>query len=258
MRGLSRTLWDCLAGVIVAFMLAPLVLLVLFCFTDRPLLSFPIQGLTLAWFHKLAEHPQFLPSLVNSMIVTGSVGLVSTAVGTMAALALSRLRPVWQAPMTWLVTLPVMMPPLLLGVALLSYFASMQVRLGLPTVIASHLVFTQPFVIAIVAARMKNFDYAAIDSARDLGASRLQAFFQITLPIIGSSVVGAALIAMALSLDDFVVTLFTIGGGSTLPIFMWGMLRRGVDPTINVIALILMALSVGASLIGLRVTRYRG
>jgi spermidine/putrescine transport system permease protein len=107
-------------------------------------------------------------------------------------------------------------------------------------------------------ARMANFDFAALDSARDLGASRLRAFFSVTLPIIRPSVVGAALIAMALSLDDFVVTLFTIGGGSTLPIFMWGMLRKGVDPTINVIAVILMLLSVAVSILGLRITRYRG
>jgi spermidine/putrescine transport system permease protein len=105
---------------------------------------------------------------------------------------------------------------------------------------------------------MASFDFAAVDSARDLGASRWAALVTVTLPIIRSSVVGAALIAMALSLDDFVVTFFTIGGGSTLPTYMWGMLRRGVDPTINVIAVLIMSLSIGASIIALRITRYRG
>ena len=112
--------------------------------------------------------------------------------------------------------------------------------------------------ILIVNARMAGFDFAAIDSARDLGASASKAFFTVTLPIIRATVVGAALIAMALSLDDFLVTFFTIGGGNTLPIFMWGMLRRGVDPSINVVAVMLMLFSIGVSLVGLRVTRYRG
>ena len=145
----------------------------------------------------------------------------------------------------------------MLGVALLSYYSSFGVRLGLPTVILSHLVFAQPFVILIVIARMASFDYTTVDSARDLGAGRLKSFFTIVLPIIGPSVVGAALIAMALSLDDFLVTYFTIGGGSTLPIFMWGMLRKGLTPTINVVAVTLMLLSILVSLIGLWLARYR-
>jgi spermidine/putrescine transport system permease protein len=250
--------WHGFAGLVLLFMLTPLFILVLFCFSENALLSFPIAGFTLDWFRKLFEHPQFWPSLRNSLIITLTVGVVSTVAGTMAALATARLRRSWSISLTLLVTLPVMLPPLMLGVALLSFFASIGMRLGLPTVIMSHLVFTQPFVVAIVAARMASFDHAAVESARDLGASRLRAFFNVTLPIIRPSVIGAALIAMALSLDDFVVTLFTIGGGSTLPIFMWGMLRKGVDPTINVIAVLLMLLSIGISLVGLRATRYRG
>jgi spermidine/putrescine transport system permease protein len=94
-------------------------------------------------------------------------------------------------------------------------------------VIIGHLVFTQPIVILIVYARMAAFDYATVNSARDLGASALTAFLTITLPIIRPTIVGAALVAMALSIDDFVLTFFTIGGGSTLPIYMMGLMRRG-------------------------------
>jgi spermidine/putrescine transport system permease protein len=150
-------------------------------------------------------------------------------------------------------------PPLMLGLAFLSYFTGwLHLDLGLPTVIISHLVFTQPFVILIVSARLATFDYAAVDSARDLGASSLIAFLTVTLPIIRSSILGAALIAMAMSLDDFLVTFFTIGGGNTLPTFMWGMLRKGLDPSVNVVAVLIMVLSIGVSIIGMRITRYRG
>ncbi len=157
------------------------------------------------------------------------------------------------------VIIPIMAPPLLLGVALLTFYSTwLNLNLGLPTVILSHLVFTQPFVILVVGARMASFDHAAVESARDLGAGPLRAFLDVTLPIISPSVVGGALIAMALSLDDFLITFFTIGGSNTLPTFMWGMLRKGVDPSINVVATIVMLLSIGTTVLGLRITKYKG
>lgn len=256
----TRTVgWFGFAGLTVIFMLSPLVILVVFCFSENALLSFPITGFSFRWIEALLARPEFYVALKHSLIVTLAVGAVSTVVGTMAAMGLARLRrPVASTAMT-ILALPVMVPPLMLGILLLSYYTTwLDLRLGLHSVILSHLVFTQPFVILIVNARMASFDWAAVDSARDLGASGMRAFFTVTLPIVRSTVVGAALIAMALSLDDFLVTFFTIGGGNTLPIFMWGMLRKGVDPSINVVAVMLMLFSIGVSLIGMRVTRYRG
>lgn len=255
---LARRVWHGVAGATVLFMLAPLLLLTLFAFSASPLLSFPITGVTLSWFERLAGEAQFWPALRNSLIVTGAVGAGATIVGVMAALGLLRLRRRMSLALTTLCTLPVMLPPLMLGVVLLSFYAGLGLRMGLLTVILSHLVFTQPFVILIVGARLADFDQALVESARDLGARPVRAFFEVTLPIIAPSVIGAALIAMALSLDDFLVTFFTKGDANTLPIFMWGMLRKGIDPTINAIALILLALSLAVSLIGLRFARYRG
>ena len=255
----NRPLWYGFATLAVIFMLSPLVILVLFCFNESALLSFPITGLSLRWIEALFARPEFYVALRNSLIVTGAVGLASTVVGTMTAMGLVRLPAAIASATMAALTLPVMVPPLMLGIMFLSYYTTwLDLRLGLHTVILSHLVFTQPFVILIVGARMAGFDFAAVDSARDLGANARQAFFTITLPIVRPTIVGAALISMALSLDDFLVSFFTIGGGNTLPIFMWGMLRKGVDPSINVIAVIIMLLSIGISLIGLRVTRYRG
>jgi spermidine/putrescine transport system permease protein len=125
-------------------------------------------------------------------------------------------------------------------------------------VILAHLLFTQPFVILVVYARMATFDYSVIDSARDLGATPLQAFFTITLPIIRPVVIGAALIAAALSLDDFIITFFNIGSGNTLPTFIWGMIRTALKPTVNAIGTLLLLLTVGSTLIALWLTRYRG
>ena len=249
--------WRLSAGVIALFMISPLLILILFAFSDKSLLAFPIPGLTIDWFTKLLATPQFWAAFQNSLVITATVGAVSTVIGTMAATALVRLRPRVSSLTMALLTLPVMLPPLVLGVSLLTYYTSVGVGLGLPMVILSHLVFTQPLVILIVYARLANFDDAVVDSARDLGASPLQAFFTVTLPIIRPTLIGAALIAMALSLDDFLITFFTIGGGNTLPTFIWGMLRKGVNPTINVSAMIQMTLTIGVSLVALRVTRYR-
>jgi spermidine/putrescine transport system permease protein len=258
MSGIFTFIWRVVGGLIVVFMLGPLLLLALFAFSDNSLVSFPITGLTLDWFTKLYTTPKFWAALKNSLIITSIVGIVSTVIGTMAASALARIPARIAAPTMAAIALPVMLPPLVLAIALANYWATLDIRFGIVTVVIGHLVFTQPIVILIVYARMVGFDYATVNSARDLGASPLRAFATITLPIIRPTIVGAALVAMALSIDDFVLTFFTIGGGSTLPIYMMGLMRRGVNPQINVASLILIAMTIGASLIALRATRYRG
>ena len=258
MSDLPTILLRLFAAVVVVFMLVPLLVLILFCFSERSLVTFPITGFTLQWFVKLFERPAFWDALQNSLIVTGTVGIISTLFGTMAAMVLARIRSRFSGTIMLLIMLPIMLPPLVLGVALLTYFSTMGVRLGLFTVIVAHVVFTQPFVILIVQARMIGFDYKIVNGARDLGASHFKTFMTVTLPIVRPTIIGAAMVAMALSVDDFIVTFFTIGGGNTLPTFLWGMLRMGVNPTINIVATLIMFLTVTASLVALRVTRYRG
>ncbi|MEP9390485.1 ABC transporter permease [Mesorhizobium sp. KR9-304] len=259
MTSMHRYAWNGFGAAVIGFMLSPLVVLVVFCFSSSPLLTLPIEGWSLHWFADAFARPGFLLAFRNSLIVTVCVGATSTIIGTMAAMALSTMRPGLSVGLMLAVTVPIMAPPLLLGVALLTFYSTwLNLTLGLPTVILSHLVFTQPFVILVINARMASFDHAAVESARDLGAGPLRAFFDVTLPIIAPSVVGGALIAMALSLDDFLVTFFTIGGSNTLPTFMWGMLRKGVDPSINVVATLIMLLSIGTTVFGLRITQYRG
>ncbi len=257
MTDVPTILWRIFAAMAAIFMLSPLFILILFCFSERSLVMFPITGMTLDWFAELFARKGFWIAFENSLIVTGTVGIVSTTVGTMAALALARMQPRVAGVLMLLLTLPVMLPPLVLGVALLTYYSNVGIKLGLQSVILSHLVFTQPFVILIVYARMVGFDYAIVNSARDLGASPLKAFFTVTLPIVRPTIIGAGMVGMALSVDDFIITFFTIGGGNTLPTFLWGMLRYGVNPSINIVATIIMTLTITVSLVALRVTRYR-
>jgi spermidine/putrescine transport system permease protein len=250
--------WRLIALILVVFLLAPIVLLVIFSFTSRGLTNFPIESLSLRWWSEMIHHPQFLSSFANSMIIGVSVGIISAIIGTMAAIGLATLTPKRASLVMSILTLPVMLPPLVLAVSLLSFFVTIGVKLGLVSVIISHLLFTQPFVILIVHARMANFDYRIVESARDLGANPLRAFLTVTLPIIRPIVIGAALIAMALSIDDFIITFFTIGSGNTLPTLVWGMIRTGLTPAVNAIGTLILLLTIGSSLIALRLTRYRG
>jgi spermidine/putrescine transport system permease protein len=251
--------WRTLALLLAVFMGAPLVLVVLFSFNQSALTSLPLTGFTLDWYRKLFSLGAFWPALWNSLIVAALVSILSVAIGTMAALLLARMAPRRAEALIAIVSAPMMLPALIIGVAMMSYFVRLvDLPLGLPTVILGHLVIAQPFVILIVFSRLATFDWAVVDSARDLGASPLQAFLTVTLPIIRPTIIGAALIALSISLDDFVITFFTIGAGNTLPTLVWGMVRTSLDPTINAIATLLILLSVGSTFLALRVSRYRG
>jgi spermidine/putrescine transport system permease protein len=251
--------WRAFALLLAIFMGAPLVLVVLFSFNQSALTSLPLTAFTLDWYRKLFSLGAFWPALWNSLIVATLVAILSVAIGTMAALLLARMTPRRAETLIAIVSVPMMLPALIIGVAMMSCFVRLiDLPLGLPTVILGHLVIAQPFVILIVFSRLVTFDWAVVDSARDLGASPLRAFLTVTLPIIRPTIIGAGLIALSISLDDFVITFFTIGAGNTLPTLVWGMVRTSLDPTINAIATLLILLSVGSTFVALRVSRYRG
>jgi spermidine/putrescine transport system permease protein len=258
-RALSTAIWYAFGLSVVGFMLTPLLLVVLFSFGRNTLTSFPMGGLTLDWYRVLFANDTFWGAAENSGIVAATVGICSTVIGTMAAVALSRWPPRSAQATLYVLGFPIMLPALVIGIALMSFFVRLlKLKLGLPTVILGHLVITQPFVILIVHARLIGFDHSLVDSARDLGASPLTAFLTVTLPIVRSTIIGAALIAMAVSLDDFIITFFAIGSGNTIPTLLWSMVRTTLDPSINASATILIALTIGTTLLALWSSRYRG
>lgn len=249
-----RLLW--VAALIVGtFMILPLLVLVFFSFSSSPLLRLPLEGLTFKWFLRLAETQGFPGSLTNSLLISASVGVASTLIGTLAAFGLSIGKPRFSGTYVSILALPLMVPPLVLGIAFLSYFSGLGLRLGLHATIIAQVVTLQPIVVLIVVSRLSGFDWAAVDSARDLGASTWRTFIDVTFPMIRPTILGAALIVMALSLDDFIITFFTIGGENTLPTLLWGMMRKGIDPRMNACALIVVAFTLLLGVIALRLTR---
>jgi spermidine/putrescine transport system permease protein len=244
--------WNAFGVLAALFLISPIALVALFSFVQNELATLPTGGLTLSWYGDLFASPSFQTALSNSVVVTGTVGVGSALIGTLAALSGHA------GAMIFFLSLPIAMPPLVLALALATFFSFLGIRPGLHTVILSHLVLTQPFVILIVYAQLSTFNFEIVECARDLGASSWQSFWTIVLPIIRPTVIGAALIAMSVSLDDFVVTFFTIGNGMTLPTLIWGKLRTGLSPSINAVGTLVLFVTISSSLIALNLTRYRG
>ncbi|HXV26273.1 MAG TPA: ABC transporter permease [Alphaproteobacteria bacterium] len=254
----ARCGWPVFIVVMLAYLTIPLALVILFSFNTSALTSFPITGLTLDWYRKLARNESFWPALYNSLTVGAAVAAMSVAAGLLAALALARTEINRAQTFIDILSAPMMLPALIIGIALLSFFVrGVSVPLGLPTVILGQLVVIVPFVIAILYARLSSFDWSLVESARDLGASPFQAFTTVTLPLIRPTLIGSILIALSLSLDDFVITFFTIGSGNTLPTLVWGLVRTALDPTINAIASLLLALSIGSTILALKLIDHR-
>lgn len=259
MTRVSVFVWPAVLALFVFFMLGPLVLVVLFSFNAAALSSFPMRGFTLAWYEALAAQPEFWNALSNSLKIAMPVAILSMVTGTMSALAVSRWRSPLAFPLLTALSVPIMVPPLLVAIGLVVlYVRWLAIPLGLPAVIAGHILLTQPFVALVMVARMGTFDFTCLEAARDLGATPLQAFSKVTLPQVRAAVIGAGLIAFAISLDEFVVTVFTIGSGNTLSTFVWGKMRTALDPSINAIATIILIITIGSAAVALRVTRYRG
>jgi spermidine/putrescine transport system permease protein len=255
----SSLVWALVLGLFVLFLLGPLVLVVLFSFNSSALVSLPLAGLTLDWYRRLADTPEFWSALQNSLLIAVPVALLSTVTGTLAAMALTQWRSRLAMPLLSGLSMPVMISPLVVAIGLVVLLVRwLQMPLGLPAVIGGHVLLAQPFVALIIAARMATFDYTCVEAARDLGASPWQIFRKVMLPQISAAIVGAALIAFALSLDEFIVTVFTIGSGNTLSTFVWGKMRTALDPSINAIATVILVITIGCAALALRMTRYRG
>jgi spermidine/putrescine transport system permease protein len=243
---------------LLSFMIFPLLLLVLFSFTNSGMAAFPIESLTLHWWTDIFSDDQFRAAFLNSVIVGCSTAAISATVGTITALGLVQARRGTARVFLGVISLPLMLPPLVLGVSLLNFYVAIGLPLGLPAVILSHLLFTLPFVVFVVYARLLSFDFLMVESARDLGATPITAFVTVTFPAIAPSIIGAALLALALSIDDFVITFFTIGIGNTLPTFVWGMIRTSLTPAANAIGTLIIAISLVATILAVKLTGRNG
>jgi len=214
-----------------------------------------MTGFTFDWYVRLLNDERLVQASLNTLKVALISTLVSTIIGTLTALAMERFRFRGKGAFDALLYLPIVIPEVVMALSLLAFFAfafgaladitGSQIRLSLPTVIISHIAFSISFVVVVVRASLKGFDRRLEEAAQDLGANEWQTFWRITFPLILPGIIGGALLAFTISLDDFIITYFTTGPGtSLLPIEVYGKVKRGVTPEINAISSIMLAFSM--------------
>ena len=253
-------------GAFLLLLYAPIALILVYSFNSNVVNMMAWEGFTFDWYRsifglttRLSESQIYvhstealLAAVRHSAIVALCASMLSTAIGTATALGLARndfhLKRVYQG----LLVLPMVMPDIVLGIALLIFFVGAGFKLGLATIVIGHCVFLSSYVFVIVSARLAGMNTELEEASADLGAGPWTTFRRVTLPQIMPGVVGGALLAFIISLDDLVITYFIAGVDSTtLPLFIYGMLRRGIKPEINAIAILLLVFSFVVAATGL-------
>jgi spermidine/putrescine transport system permease protein len=267
-RGATRRLLAANAWLVYVFFYAPIVLLIVLSFNSNRLVGV-WTGFTFDWYAQMLDNTAVLRAVRNSLIVAFLSTIVSTVLGTAAALALERYRFRGRQAFDALLYLPVIVPDVTMAVMLLLFFvraadalfvvSGARIGLGLTTITLSHVAFNISFVAIVVRARLAGMDPTLEEAAADLYADRWRAFRRVTLPQLMPGVLGGALLALTLSLDDVVITSFVSGPGSTtLPVYVFGLVRRGVTPLINAVSTVMLVASMVLVLASVLLQRRRG
>ena len=233
------------AVLVFLFLFAPIFVLVFFSF-NKARSGTDFTGFSLRWYHDLIHNHNALQAFRNTLKVAIAATLIATIVGTLASFALTRFRFRGRSGYSTLVFVSLVMPEVVMGVSLLAFYVEVaHMQLGLTTVILSHATFCIAFVVVVVNARLASFDNRLVEAAADLGATPLQTFLRVVLPLAAPGIAAGAMLAFTISLDDVVITFFTSGPGSTtLPLYIFGQLRVGVSPSINALSTFVLAFSL--------------
>jgi len=241
---LSTLAFSTYVALLLMFLFAPIAIVVLFSFDSKGIAAFPFKGPTMEWYAAVAGDPIIRKAALNSIIVAIGTTICCILIGTSAAFVIARFRSRSASAFAGLMALPLLLPHLLLGISLLSFFTSLGIGLSVRTAIVGHVLITLPFMVFTLSSRIAGLDPQIQEAAATLGAGPAQAFYRITLPLIRSAMVGAALLVVAWSLDEFSVSFFTIGSDNTLPIVIWGQMRAGISPTVNAISALMVLTTV--------------
>jgi len=231
------------AGGVYLFLHLPILVLMVFSFNSS---RFGVSwtGFTLDWYRRLLERDDLLLGLRRSVLVGLATALVATVLGTLIAVALGRRRFRGRSAVEAFLYLPIVTPEIVVGISLLMLFAFAGVPLGLATITVAHIAFGVAFVAVVVRARLAGMDGSLEEAALTLGADEITAFRTVTLPLLAPGIVAGALLAFTLSFDDYVITSFVAGAGSsTLPLVVYSMVRRGIEPSVNAISTVVIVVT---------------
>ena len=252
-RGWVLGAWSALA---LLYLFIPIFIVVLFSFNDnKGRFNFTWQGFTLDHWKDPFANPDLAIALKNSILIAIIATVIATALGTFMAMALVRYRFRGRSTVDFYVFLPLATPEVVLGAALLALFLQAGTNTGFATIVIAHVMFTISYVVVTVKARLEGMDRHIEEAAMDLGATELTTFRKITLPMIAPGVAAAALLAAAISIDDFVITVFNAGQTQTFPLFIFGATRQGVPPEVNVLATCLLVIILVLMVVNVLVQR---
>ena len=246
-----RAILPAFTALVVAYLFLPIAVMIVFGFNDpEGRFNYAWQGFTLEhWQNIFNRFPALNEAIKVSLIVATVSTIVATTLGTLIALALTRYDFRGRGPLNVLIFLPIATPEIVLGASLLSMFASVGVTRGLVTILIAHIMFNISYVVITVRARLAGYNRTLEEAAMDLGADELTTFRKVTFPLIFPGILAAALLAFALSIDDFVITQFTAGQTSTFPLWVYGASRIGIPPQVNVMG----SLIFGIALVGIAI-----
>lgn len=230
--------------IIFLLMYLPIGVVIVFSFNEAKL---PVRftGFSLKWYQELMGDSAMLQALVNSLILGAASCFVSALIGTFGAVGLSGLHLKSKGILEYISILPLMIPEIILGMVLMAFFYMLNLPFGMLTLLIGHTVFCVPYILMEVKARLVGMDPSLEEAARDLGASSMRAFFDITLPLIMPAVVSGSLLAFAMSMDDVVISIFINGPKlSTLPIKVYTQIKTGVTPEVNALCTIMLAFTL--------------
>lgn len=240
-----RGLLSVYGGLIYLFLFAPIAVMIALSFNQSRVVGFPMTGFTLNWYQVLTQNTTIQTALSNTLLVATWVVVLATVIGTAAAFPLVRAEIKYSAAVRVFVTLPIMIPGLLIGVAILVLSTNIfHLQPSLTIAVIGQTVLATPFVIFVVSSRLESLDRNYEKAAADLGAGPVKRFVFVILPLIYPGIVAAALMAFTLSLDEFVVTNFIVGSDQTLPIYIYSQLKFGITPEVNALATLMLLATV--------------
>ena len=251
-----RSPWLGLASALIfAFLYLPLVVVVLYSFSATKVNAWPIKGYTLDWYRELIGDRDIHEAVQLSIFVGLCAAGIAVVLGTLTAFALDRYDFRAKQAIRFFVVLPIVLPGIVTGVAMLAFFTLLGFPLSRWTIIIAHATFCVTLVLNNVIARLGQIPRSLTEASADLGASPQQTFWKVTFPLVRPAIIAGAILAFTLSFDEVVVTFFLTGREKTLPLLIWGRLRQGISPEINAAASVIILVSLVGVLISNRLSK---
>jgi spermidine/putrescine transport system permease protein len=238
------------------FLFMPLGVLIVYSFNASKTMAW--GGFSFRWYEELILDSEDLwRAFGNSLLIAVGSAATATVIATLGAIGINWYAVRMKAYVQAVTFMPLVLPEIIVGVSLLVFFAGVGLKLGLLSIFLAHTSFNLPFVLLIVLARLEEFDFSIVEAARDLGASERDTLLRVIIPISMPGIVSGFLTAFTLSLEDFVITFFVSGPGSTtLPLFVYSMIRFGVSPVINALSVVIIAGTVALAIVARRFVKY--